>query len=60
MSDTPLTPEQIKHWRGVLLRMLGPYALIMPEADIQEMRTKFQEMVDADIELTDEVNDGSY
>jgi hypothetical protein len=37
-----LTPEQIKNWRNVLLGMLGPYALLMPDEDVQKMRDNMQ------------------
>ena len=37
-----LTPEQIKNWRSVLLGMLGPYALLMPDEDVQKMRDNMQ------------------
>ena len=38
----PLTPEQIKNWRNVLVGMVGPYALIMPDADVQKFRDRMQ------------------
>ena len=41
-KSPPLTPEQIENWRKVLLRMIGPYALIAPPEDIQAMRDKMQ------------------
>ena len=41
-----MTPEQIQNWRKVLVGMLGPYALIMPEADVEKFRDKFQEHVE--------------
>ena len=37
-EDNKLTPEQIKNWRHVLLGLIGPYALIASDADIQQMR----------------------
>lgn len=37
-----LTPEQIKNWRNVLLGMIGPYAMLMPDADVQMMRDRMQ------------------
>jgi hypothetical protein len=39
-----LTPKQIENWRRVLVGIIGPYALIMPEADIQAYRDKMQKM----------------
>jgi hypothetical protein len=38
----PLTPEQIKNWRKTLCTMFGPYALIMPEDQINAIRNKMQ------------------
>jgi sugar-specific transcriptional regulator TrmB len=40
-----LSPEQVANWRQVLLRVVGPYALIMPEAMVQEFRDRIQERV---------------
>lgn len=37
-----LTPEQLANWRRVLLSMLGPYALLMSDAEIQAYRDKMQ------------------
>ncbi len=37
-----LTPEQIKNWRNILCGMIGPYALIMPDADVQRLRDQMQ------------------
>jgi hypothetical protein len=41
-DSNKLTPEQIKNWRNVLLGMLGPYALLMPDEDVQKMRDNMQ------------------
>lgn len=41
-----LTPDQIKNWRRVLFGMVGPWALIMPEEDIQAMLEKIQRVAD--------------
>lgn len=46
MTDTPLTPEQIKNWREILLGMIGDYALIMPVAEIQKFRDRMQRIAD--------------
>jgi hypothetical protein len=40
-----LTPEQIKNWRKVLCGMVGPYALIMPDEEVQKFRDKMQSAV---------------
>lgn len=37
-----LNSEQLKNWRQVLFRMVGPYALIMPDEEIQKYRNKLQ------------------
>lgn len=37
-----LTPEQIKNWRNVLAGMIGPYALLMPDEDVQAARDAAQ------------------
>ena len=42
VEDNTLTPQQILNWRHVLLGMIGPYALIMPAADVQAMRDNLQ------------------
>jgi hypothetical protein len=44
-----MTPEQIKNWRGILMNMgLGPYALIMPEEMVQEIRDRIQDRINAE------------
>ena len=35
-----LTPEQIKHWRLVLCRIVGPGAMLIPDATVQEFRDR--------------------
>jgi hypothetical protein len=40
-----LTPEQIKNWRDVLAGMIGPYAFMIPNEEIQQLRNKFQEEI---------------
>lgn len=42
MDSDKLIPEQIKNWRNVLLGMIGPYALMMPDEDVQKMRDNMQ------------------
>lgn len=41
-----LTAEQIKNWRIAMVGMFGPYALIMPEDQIQRLRDNMQEWCD--------------
>jgi hypothetical protein len=41
--ETRLTPEQIKHWRDVLCVTIGPYALIMPDSEVQRIRDAMQD-----------------
>ena len=48
-NEDKLTPEQIENWRKVLSMTLGPYALIMPDEEVQAMRDKMQSKVN-DIE----------
>jgi len=43
-----LTDEQVEHWRKVLLLQIGPYALMMPRADIQRYRDRLQKEVQND------------
>ena len=45
-DEDKLKPEQIESWRQVLCVTLGPYALIMPDAEVQEIRDKMQKYVD--------------
>lgn len=40
MTDRKLTDEQVENWRKALVGLVGPYAKIMPVAQIQEMRDK--------------------
>ena len=42
MANDILTPEQIKNWRIVLCGMIGPYAMIMPDDDVQAIKDKMQ------------------
>ena len=42
MSDEKLTHEQIQNWRKVLCGMVGVYALIMPDSEVQAFRDKLQ------------------
>lgn len=54
MNDT-LTKEQVDNWRKVLCGMIGPYAMIMSENEIQLMRDNFQGIADkekSEVELT--------
>jgi hypothetical protein len=46
-SGILLTSEQIKHWRTVLCSIIGPYALIMPDSDVQRLRDVMQTKADA-------------
>lgn len=45
VMEEKLNPSQIANWRKILCSMgLGPWAVIMPESDIEIIRKKFQEM----------------
>ena len=46
-NDRTLTPEQVKNWRRVLLGVIGPYALLMSDEEVQQVRDKMQELLDA-------------
>ena len=48
-----LTEDQIKHWRNVLLGMIGPYALIMSEDEINILRDGMQERLDQEAQNGD-------
>lgn len=41
-----MTPEQIKNFRKVLTISLGPYALIMSDEQVQQIRDKMQKQFD--------------
>jgi len=41
-----LTPEQIKNWRTAMVGMLGPYALICSDEDVQRLRDDMQRQLD--------------
>lgn len=47
MADTTLTEAQITNWRRVLVGMLGPYALLMSDGEVQAFRDKLQARADA-------------
>lgn len=40
-----LNAEQIKSWRRVLAGMIGPWALIMPDDDVQQVRDNLQRRI---------------
>lgn len=46
-DDGKLTPEQIQHWRDVLCTMFGPYALMMPNEQVQAVRDKYDRELQA-------------
>jgi len=33
-----MTDQQIENWRKILCGMLGPYALIMPQEEVEKIR----------------------
>lgn len=41
-SEDRLTPDQVRNWRKILCRMLGPYAFVAPVVQIRAFRDKFQ------------------
>jgi len=52
-TEDLLTDEQIESWRNVLVGILGPYALIMPEREVQAIRNYLQRKAD---QLQEQVN----
>jgi hypothetical protein len=42
-----MTKEQIENWRDALVRMIGPYALMMPDEEIEKIRDMVQNGVDS-------------
>jgi hypothetical protein len=45
-----LTQEQIKNWRQVLFFSIGPYALLVPDEEIQALRYALQGAINQDDE----------
>ena len=41
-NDGKLAAEQIENWRNVLLGVIGDYALIMSDNEVQRMRDEIQ------------------
>ena len=48
----PLTPEQLLNWRKKFAFDLGPYASIMPDAEIQDFHNRLQDRFDFNILTT--------
>ncbi len=42
-----MTAEQIENFRRVLVNMIGPFALMMPDEEVVKMRDNFQARADA-------------
>jgi len=40
-----LSAKQIKNWRDILCGIIGPYALIASDTEIQQLHDKFQEQI---------------
>jgi len=49
LLDSPIkmTPEQIQNWRKVLVGIIGPYALIMPDEQVHKFRDRFQTKINS-------------
>ena len=45
-TNNKLTDKQVENWRKVLCLVLGPYALIAPREQIQEIRDNMQKKAD--------------
>ena len=41
-----LTDQQIENWRSVLVGIIGPYALLMPDEQVQALRDRYQDIAD--------------
>lgn len=41
-----LTKQQIENWRSVLVGMIGPYALLMKDEQVQHMRDRYQDAIE--------------
>lgn len=48
-----LTPEQIRNWRMVLSRQLGPGAFFVSDEFVQKYRDRMQEIIDSDRSLNE-------
>lgn len=46
LTEYKLKPEQIEHWRKVLCGIIGPYAMLMPDEQIQQIRDRMQYHID--------------
>ena len=44
-KNEKLSIKQIKNWRDILCGIIGPYALIASDAEIQQLHDKFQEQI---------------
>ena len=51
-----LTPEQIKNWRTVFTGMFGPWAMIMPDEEVQKFRDRMQSNINKIGEEQDKEN----
>lgn len=41
-ASSKLTPEQIANWRNMLRGIVGSYAMLMPDEEVQQMRDNMQ------------------
>jgi hypothetical protein len=46
-QEEKLTPKQIENWRRILCMMIGPYALMMTDEQIQQYRDQMQKKLEA-------------
>lgn len=51
MTTQTLTPQQIKNWRSVLVGLVGPYAYLMPDVEVQRMRDEMQAHLDMEAKM---------
>jgi hypothetical protein len=48
-----LTPDQVAHWRLVMVNMGVPFAMSMPESIVQEFRDRIQLRLNAEFKQRD-------
>jgi hypothetical protein len=45
INDGKLSPKQIKNWRESLVGIIGIYAMVMPDEEIQKIRDDHQKWI---------------
>lgn len=44
-----LSKEQVDHWRKALIYMIGPYALLLPDKDVEGVANRLIEKINKDL-----------